>query len=102
MWNGDYIYFLSDRGSEQRMNLWRYAVSTKKYEQLTNYKDYDIHFPSMVPMILCTRQGGKLWLFNFASQKATTVTVNLVTDKAALKPKSVSAAGYIQHTNYQS
>ncbi|HNU89120.1 MAG TPA: hypothetical protein PKJ94_12545, partial [Ferruginibacter sp.] len=36
MWNGDYIYFLSDRGSEQRMNLWRYAVSTKKYEQLTN------------------------------------------------------------------
>jgi len=99
MWNGDYIYFLSDRGSEQRMNLWRYAVSTKKYEQLTNYKDYDIHFPSNGPDDIVYEQGGKLWLFNFASQKATTVTVNLVTDKAALKPKSVSAAGYIQHTN---
>jgi len=99
MWNGDYIYFLSDRGSEQRMNLWRYAVSTKKYEQLTNYKDYDIHFPSNGPDDIVYEQGGKLWLFNFASQKATSVSVNVVTDKAALKPKSVSADRYVQHAN---
>ncbi|HMU11169.1 MAG TPA: PDZ domain-containing protein [Ferruginibacter sp.] len=99
MWNGDYIYFLSDRGSEQRMNLWRYAITTKKYEQLTNYKDYDIHFPSNGPDDIVYEQGGKLWLFNFASQKTSSVSVNVVTDKAALKPKSVSAANYVQHIN---
>ncbi len=99
MWNGDYIYFISDRGSEQRMNLWRYAVATKKYEQLTNYKDYDIHFPSNGPDDIVYEQGGKLWLFNFASQKESSVSVNVVTDKAALKPKSVSADRYIQHVN---
>ncbi|MBN8700569.1 MAG: PDZ domain-containing protein [Chitinophagales bacterium] len=99
MWNGDYIYFISDRGGEQRMNLWRYQVSSKKYEQLTNYRDYDIHFPSAGPDDIVYEQAGKLWLFNFASQKATSVSVNLVTDKAALKPKSVSAAGYVQHAN---
>lgn len=99
MWKGDYIYFLSDRGSEERMNLWRVNVSTKKYEQLTNYKDYDIHFPSAGPDDIVFEQGGKLWLFNFASQKATTVSVNVVTDKAALKPKSVTVDRYVQHAN---
>lgn len=99
MWNGDYIYFLSDRGTEERMNLWRYSLSTKKYEQLTNYKDYDIHFPSAGPDDIVFEQGGKLWLFNLATQKAKTVDVNVVTDKAALKPKSVTVDRYIQHTN---
>ncbi len=99
MWNGDYIYFISDRGSEQRMNLWRYNVGSKKYEQLTNYKDYDIHFPSAGPDDIVYEQAGKLWLYNFASQKTSSVNVTVVTDKAALKPKSVSAAGYVQHVN---
>jgi len=99
MWHGDHIYFLSDRGSELRMNLWRYSVSTKKYEQLTNFKDYDIHFPSAGPDDIVFEQGGKLMLFNFATQKEKTIRVNLVTDRAALKPRSVTADRYIQHAN---
>ncbi len=99
MWHGEHIFFLSDRGSEQRMNLWRYEVSSKKYEQLTNYKDYDIHFPSAGPDEIVFEQAGKLWLYSFASQKTRTVPVNLVTDKAAIKPRSVTADRYIQHAN---
>ena len=97
MWQGEHIYFLSDRGNEQRMNLWRYAISSKKYEQLTNYKDYDIHFPSAGPDDIVFEQGGKLQLFSFASQQVKTLPVNLVTDKAGLKQKSVSAEKYVQH-----
>lgn len=26
MWHGDYIYFMSDRGPEKRMNIWRYSI----------------------------------------------------------------------------
>ncbi|HMJ47637.1 MAG TPA: hypothetical protein VK498_09915, partial [Ferruginibacter sp.] len=29
MWNGNYIYFMSDRGAEGRMNLWRYSFANK-------------------------------------------------------------------------
>ncbi|MBK7559650.1 MAG: PD40 domain-containing protein [Chitinophagaceae bacterium] len=97
MWHGEYIYFLSDRGSEERMNLWRYAVTGKKYEQLTNFKDYDIHFPSAGPDDIIFEQGGKLYLFSFASQKSGAVPINVVTDKAALKPRSVTADRYVQH-----
>lgn len=99
MWKDDHIYFLSDRGPEQRMNLWRYLVSTKKYEQLTSYKDYDIHFPSAGPDDIVFEQAGKLCLFSFGSQKTRTVNVNLVSDKAALKPRSVTADRYVQHVN---
>ncbi|MBK6634710.1 MAG: PD40 domain-containing protein [Chitinophagaceae bacterium] len=97
MWHGEYIYFLSDRGSEERMNLWRYAVTGKKYEQLTNFKDYDIHFPSAGPDDIIFEQGGKLYLFSFATQKSGAVPINVVTDKAALKPRSVTADRYVQH-----
>ncbi|HET9056625.1 MAG TPA: PDZ domain-containing protein [Chitinophagaceae bacterium] len=97
MWHADDIYFISDRGSEERMNLWKYNVSTKKYSQLTNYKDYDIHFPSAGPDDIVYEQGGKLYLFSFATQQARAVSVNVVTDKAALKPRSVTVDKYIQH-----
>jgi tricorn protease len=99
MWHGEHIYFLSDRGNEQRMNLWRYTVSSKKYEQLTNYKDYDIHFPSAGPDDIVFEQGGKLYLFSFATQQAKAVSVYVVTDKAGMKPRSVAADKYIQHAN---
>ena len=97
MWHGDDIYFISDRGSEERMNLWKYTVSTKKYTQLTNYKDYDIHFPSAGPDEIVYEQGGKLFLFSFASQNAKAVAVNVVIDKASLKPRSVTVDKFIQH-----
>lgn len=97
MWHENYIYFLSDRGPDVRMNLWRYDISGKKYEQLTHFNDYDIHFPSQGPDDIVFEQGGKLCLFSFASRQVSTVSVNVVTDKASLKPRSVTAERYIQH-----
>ncbi|HOV44981.1 MAG: PD40 domain-containing protein [Chitinophagaceae bacterium] len=97
MWNGDYIYFLSDRGAEQRMNLWRYSLGSEKLEQLTKFTEYDIHFPSSGPDDIVFEQGGKLYLFSFATQKCQSVNVSLVMDKTDLKPKNVSAEKYVQH-----
>src|SRR5436190_1809497 len=41
MWHGNHIYFITDRGPEVRMNLWRYDVNKKTFEQLTKYTEYD-------------------------------------------------------------
>jgi tricorn protease len=98
MWHGNYIYFITDRGPEVRMNLWRYDVNKKTSEQLTKYKDYDVHFPSLGPEDIVYEAGGKLYLFNLASQQAKEVKINVVTDKAALKPASEPTDKYIQHT----
>jgi Uncharacterized protein related to the periplasmic component of the Tol biopolymer transport system len=87
MWNGNSIYFLSDRGPELRMNLWKYDLTTKQYEQLTHFKDYDVHYPSMGPDDIVFQAGGKLYLFNIATKQQKEVKVALVSDRALVKPK---------------
>lgn len=102
MWYKNYIYFLSDRGKEMRMNLWRFDISAKKFEQLTNYKDYDIHYPSIGPDDIVYEQAGKLKLYNLSTQKSNTVEVNLVTDNTALKPRLENVQAYIQNGSISS
>ena len=97
MWRENYIYFLSDRGPEVRMNLWRYDLTKKTFEQLTKFTDYDVSFPSQGPDDIVFGAGEKLYLFSFATQKAKEIKVSLVTDKALLKPKNVTVAGLTQH-----
>ncbi|HVZ26895.1 MAG TPA: hypothetical protein VG842_12605, partial [Sediminibacterium sp.] len=97
MWHENDIYFLSDRGPEVRMNLWRYNTSNQSFEQLTHFKDYDIHYPSQGPEDIVFEAGGKLYLFSFASQKAHDIPVTVVSDNALMKPKITRAVNYIQH-----
>ena len=97
MWHDNYIYFLSDRGPEQRMNLWRYDLTKKSFEQLTNFTDYDVHFPSAGPDDIVFEVGGKLYLYSFSSQQQKEIKVNVVTDDAMLKPKLENVAKMVQH-----
>lgn len=96
MWHGNNIYFLSDRGPELRMNLWKYDPATKTYTQLTNFKDDDVHYPSLGPDDIVFEACGKLYLYNIASQKQKTINISLVTDNALLKPKVETADKLIQ------
>ncbi|NOT52618.1 MAG: peptidase S41 [Chitinophagaceae bacterium] len=100
MWHGNSIYFLSDRGTEVRMNLWKYDISSKIFTQLTSYTDYDVHFPSFGDGEIVYEAGGKLYLYTISSGKSTEVKVNMVTDKASLKPATESVEKYIQHVNF--
>ena len=97
MWHGNTLYLLSDRGPELRMNLWKYDLNTKSYTQLTNFKDDDVHYPSLGPSDIVYEAGGKLYVYNLASGKNQTVNVNVVTDKALLKPKVETAEKLIQN-----
>ncbi|MBD0374406.1 MAG: PD40 domain-containing protein [Flavisolibacter sp.] len=97
MWHNNSIYFLSDRGADLRMNIWRYDLSTKSVTQITHFTDYDIHYPSQGPDDIVFEAGGKLFLLPFASEKPIEIHVSLVTDKALLKPKVESAERLIQN-----
>jgi tricorn protease len=97
MWSGDFIYFLSDRGTENRMNLWRYNVKNKAVEQLTKFADYDVHFPSLGPTDIVFEQGGKLYLYQLQDKALKEIPVTVINDNALLKPKTESAASLIQY-----
>ena len=99
MWNGYFIYFLSDRGAEKKMNLWRYDLTKKAFEQLTKFTENDTRFPSMGPTEIIFEQSGKLYLYQLATQQLKVVNVNLVNDRSLLKPTLQTAEKYVQHAN---
>lgn len=100
MWSGNAIYFLSDRGTELRMNLWKYDLGTKAYTQITRFTDYDVHYPSLGPEDIVFEAGGKLYLYSIASQKQKEISVNVITDKALLKPKVETVDKLIQTVSF--
>ncbi len=96
MWSGDVLYFLSDRGKEERMNLWSYDTKTGKTEQLTHYKDLDIHYPSLGNGEIIFEQGGKLHLYSIKEKTVKTVQVQILSDMSDYMPRQESVDRYIQ------
>jgi tricorn protease len=91
MWSGNKIYFLSDRGANQRSNIWSYDVTSKALKQLTDFSDFDVHFPSVGPNDIVFEAGGKLHLLNLASEQTKEIAVEVVTDQITLQPVIKSA-----------
>ena len=93
MWNGSTLYFLSDRGPENRANIWSYRDGQAK--QVTKFADFDIHFPSIGPSEIVFEAGGTLYLMSLADETYKKVDVSVVTDKITLLPHSANAADLI-------
>lgn len=95
MWHGKKLYFLSDRGADQRSNIWSYDLESKATKQVTSFKDYDVHFPSIGPSEIVFEAGGVLCLLNLADDTNKQVDVKVVTDEATLMPRSENVAKLI-------
>lgn len=98
MWHGDTIYFGSDRGPEHRMNLYSYSLKNKETRQLTNFKDYDVNWPSLGPDSIAFENGGFLYLFDLKGQKARKITVYLPGDRPLAREHWAEVGGLI--TNF--
>jgi tricorn protease len=89
MWHGHTLYFLSDRDSSVRYNIWAYNLDTKATREVTHFTDYDITFPAIGPDDIVFQNGGKLYLLDLASEQTHEVRVDVVTDLATLRPRVV-------------
>ena len=97
MWTGNKIYFLSDRGENKRNNIWVYDLSTKQTKQVTNFSDFDIHFPSIGNNEIVFEAGGLLYLLDLTTEKYREVNVNLVTDESTLMARNENVEKLIQN-----
>ncbi len=95
MWHQDRIYYMSDRGTDQRDNIWMYDIKTKTTTQITSFADFDIHFPSLGPSEIVYEANGDLYLLDLKTHKSNIVNVNVVTDLIAVKPRKQSVSTYI-------
>jgi tricorn protease len=95
MWHGDTLYFLSDRGASQRANIWA-REKNGALRQVTQFTDFDVSFPALGPQDIVFEAGGRLYLLNLATEKATEVSIQVVTDRTTLKPRTEPVADLIR------
>ena len=81
MWHGNTIYFSSDRGPEHHLNLYGYDLGTKRVEQLTQFTDFDVMWPSLGPDAIIFENSGYLYTFDFESRQPKKLTVYLPADR---------------------
>jgi len=97
MWAGDTLYFLSDRGPNQRYNIWAYDTQSEETRQVTEFADYDVHFPAVGPSDLVFEAGGDLHRMDLETENLTEVEVRVTSDQRAVKPRTEAVGDDIQH-----
>jgi tricorn protease len=85
MWFRNTIYFISDRGAEQRNNIWSLDVNSGTVKQVTQFNDFDITFPSLGPDAIVFQKGGRIYLLSLPGEKVSEVSIRVVTDQTTLR-----------------
>jgi tricorn protease len=96
MWHGSKLYFLSDRGADERNNIWMYDLDSRQSRQITRFKEFDIHYPAIGPEDIVFEAGGQLFLLDLATDQYREVDIEVVTDEATLAPRAKNVAKTIQ------
>jgi tricorn protease len=97
MWNGTgTLYFLSDRGPNQRANIWAYELETEQTRQVTSFSDFDVHFPAIGPSDLVFESGGQLYRMDLETEEAQPVAIDVVTDRAPRLPRTENVGDQMQ------
>ncbi|HEX7356662.1 MAG TPA: PDZ domain-containing protein [Ignavibacteriaceae bacterium] len=96
MWSGNKIYFLSDRGENKRNNIWCYDLTSKQSRQITNFDEFDIHFPSIGNDDIVFEAGGLIYLLDLSTEKYHEIKINVVTDESTLLARNVNVEKMIQ------
>ena len=93
MWQGDTIYFTSDRGLGP-LELFAHDVRMGKVRQLTKHAD-DVLWPSIGPGAIVYQNGGYLFRLDLATEKAEKIPIRIGSDLPARVPHFRDVAGNI-------
>jgi tricorn protease len=85
MWRGDTLYWVSDRGPELRENLYSRNLTTSQTKQLTDFKDFDVNWPSLGSGSIVFENGGWLYILDLNTAKTRKLTVYLPGDLDAVR-----------------
>jgi len=80
MWSGNTIYFVSDRDDLKKLNLYAYNLTTKETRKVTDFKEYDVKFPSLGDNSIVFENGGYIYRFDIASGKLAKIDVSIEED----------------------
>jgi tricorn protease len=90
MWHGNAIYFISDRDGV--MNLYSYDLGSKQPKKLTDYKEYDIKWPSLGPDAIVFENGGLLYEYSIDSGETHNVPIEVHAEDVQARPEFMTVA----------
>jgi tricorn protease len=90
MWHGNTIYFISDRDGV--MNLYSHDLTTKATKKLTDYKEYDLKWPSLGPDAIVYENGGLLYEYNLQSGNARNIPIEVRGEDLEARPEFKNVA----------
>lgn len=101
MWQGESIYFVSDRDAVKKRNLYAYDTGAKKITQLTTYgaNDYDVAWPSIGPGAIVYDLGGFLHVRDLASGADRKVNVLIYDDGQRIRPEIRNVQQFIHNAD---
>ena len=92
-WVGDSVYFTSDR--EYTLNLWKVSPQGGAATKVTDFRDFDVLWPSAGSDAIVFEQAGGLWLYTPADNQTRQVSVTISGDSPAMMPAIKNVAGQI-------
>lgn len=91
MWQGDALYFASDR-EHGTLNLYRLDLGSREVTALTSYRDYDVKYPSIGPGAIVFQYQESLHLLDLGSGEVRKLPVSLGSDRASVWPERVGVS----------
>ena len=86
MWVGDTIYFISDRDSNQKLNVWAYTTGSGETSQITRYDEFDVNWPSRGEGGIVYENGGYLYHLNPVTNSSVRIPVTVTGDRPHTTP----------------
>ncbi len=101
MWLGSKVYYMSDQGSEHKLNIWVYDTTNGTREQITRLTEYDLKWPSLGPGPdgegeIVFQNGSELSVVSLSNGKIRNVDVRIPGDIPSIRGKSYEVGKFIQ------
>lgn len=96
MWRGNNVYFVSDR-DDQAANLYSYDLNSKQINKLTEETNWDIRGADIHNEKIIYQAGGRLKIYNLATNRLTELTIQINPDSEQTRPQWKKVASNIQN-----
>ena len=97
MWIGDEIFYASDR--DMVMNLFVYNTRSGQTEKVTNFKEYDVKFPSTDGKTIVFENGGWLYKLDPKPRACTKIPVMLGADDIYGRAERKQLSGQVRQAS---
>ncbi|MCX7562187.1 PDZ domain-containing protein [Xanthomonadaceae bacterium XH05] len=95
MWVGDTVYFVSDR-NDTKLNLYAISPAGGEPAKVTDFRDFDVLWPSAGSDAIVFEKGGAIWRFNPQTRQAAEVPIRIATDAPETLSRYVKAGEFVE------